>query len=113
MSNQFGLILSFIFLSLFIGMTKELFSYQSFITIFDNQAIQIVQEIQKNGYQKETIDEYANKYNFIDFNHQLKMENYYEHHIITIKKKFKSQWLNNILDKEVIRKFEIYRREVT
>ena len=95
MSNQFGLILSFLFLTIFVSFTKEIFQYQSFSIIFDHQAIQITQEIQKNGYDEDVIDEYTT---------------HYEHHTLTFYKKYQSTSWNEIFDKTISRTYEIFRR---
>lgn len=110
MSNQFGLILSFLFLTIFVSFTKEIFQYQSFSIIFDHQAIQITQEIQKNGYHEDVINEYTTQYQFLSYQHELIIEGYYEHHTLTFYKKYQSTSWNEIFDKTISRTYEIFRR---
>ncbi len=110
MSHQFSLILSFLFLALFVNVTKEIFQYQSFSIVFDHQAIQITQEIQENGYDEKTIKEYTQHYQFLSFHHEMSLEDYYEHHTITFTKQYHSTSWNELFDKTVQRTYEIFRR---
>jgi len=111
MSNQFGLILSFLFLTIFISFSNEMINYQSFSTIFDAQTTQIFNYVQKNGYNETIIQEYCIQYQFNNVKHQSSVDNLFEHHTIIFTKNYRSiSSFENIFNKTITKKLEIFRK---
>ena len=109
MSNQFGLILSFIFLSIFLTLSSEIISYQSFATTFDNQSIHIVNYIQKSGWNDQNVKDYCEKYEFESYEHKSEYIDNYIHHTIIFNKEYNSK-IDDSYDKIVTRKYEIFKK---
>lgn len=111
MSNQFGIILSFLFLMIFISFSSEIIHYQEFSTIFDAQTTQIFNYVQKNGYNENIIQKYCIQYKCSNIEHHLIIENYFEHHTLILTKDYQSiSSFENLFNKKITKKLEIFRK---
>ncbi len=111
MSNQIGLILSFLFLSIFLGVCSDIFAYQSFETTFNTQTLNIVNYIQKNGYTQSEIKSFVEQYDIDEFNIERTLQDYCYHYKILFVKNYDSKlFIDGAFDRKITKKYEIFQK---
>lgn len=114
MSNQFGLMLTFIFLSIFIVFSGEILSYQNTTAKTINLTNQLAICIQENGYNQEELEamgytDYFDSYNVIT---RIDINNGFLLYNITTKKTY-HQFSNLTIfkQKDIVCKMSVCRKD--
>ena len=109
MSNQIGIILSFLFLSFYISFSNELLNYQKFVSIFNLQANQVAYIVQENGTINEK--EYLNAYKFKSIKLTITKDDYFHIYELTIITNYESiSELYSFLNKDIVNSYIIFSR---
>lgn len=109
MSNQIGLILSFLFLSIFISFTNEIIHYQTFVSTFQLQANQAAYLLQKDGIINETT--FKKEYGFKTIHYDYTKKTNYYLYTLTITKEYSAiSDLYQFLNKDIVNTYQIYRK---
>ena len=114
MSNQIGLLLSFVFLSFFIVLSGEILAYQQ--TSAKTLAIttQLALHVEKNGYQEEEIQqfEYFNYLDEINITSSIEGLDGYVRYDIQVSKQYTAfSSIYDYLNQDIVCTMTVYRKE--
>ena len=114
MSNQIGLLLSFVFLSFFIILSGEILAYQQTSAKTLAMTTQIALQVEKNGYEEEKLEEFE-YYKFLDEINITSsindVDGYVKYEIVTSKKYTAFSSLYDYLNQDIVCKMSVYRKE--
>lgn len=113
MSNQVGLMLSFIFLAFFIVFSSEIISYQQFSAICLSKTSNVAIYIQNNGYKEYDQDlleqlEYFESYEIVKENAS---NGFVAYHLSTTNEYTSFTEMFSYLNQDVICELTVYRKE--
>lgn len=113
MSNQIGLMLSFIFLAFFIIFSSETISYQQTTAKAMAQTNYIAVYIQENGYDEEDIVLLNQLNNFTDYEitYSTANNNFVAYHITTKKKYIAFSEIFEYMSTDIVCEMIVYRKE--
>ena len=115
MSNHFGLMLSFIFLSFFIVLSGEILAYQQTTSKTLSLTTQIALHIEKNGYEESEINnfEYVSYFDtltIVEVNEK-EIDGYIKYEIIGHKKYNSFSNIYDYFNQDIVCKMSVYRKE--
>lgn len=114
MSNQIGLLLSFVFLSFFIILSGELIAYQQTSAKAFSMTTQIAIHVEKHGYSQDELDDfiYTNYLDEINITSSIdELDGYVRYDIVTSKKYNAFSTLYDYLNQDIVCKMSVYRKE--
>jgi hypothetical protein len=115
MSNHFGLMLSFIFLSFFIVLSGEILAYQQTTSKTLSLTTQVALHIEKNGYDENVVNEFSYISYFDDLT-VIKVDDedlngYHRYDIIGYKKYNSFSNIYDYFNQDIVCKMSVYRKE--
>jgi hypothetical protein len=114
MSNQIGLLLSFVFLSFFIILSGEILAYQQTSAKTFAMTTQIALHVEKHGYSEEELEnleflEYLDEINVTSSINEL---DGYVKYDITVSKQYNAfSSMYDYLNQDIVCKMSVYRKE--